>query len=246
MNLTEHLSELRDRILKSLLAVALAFFVCYIFSSDLMALISEPIKPYLKETEGRLIFISPFEKFFSYLWVSLFSGLVLSCPFWFYQIWSFIAPGLYKSEKKWSLIFVISSVVLFFAGLLFVYFIVYPFSFRFLLNFGGEESAYISLKPYLSFFLRTAFVFGLVFELPVLLFVLLKLNIVSIEQLKKARPYAAVAIAGLSAFITPPDIFSMFFMMAPLYLLFEGSLWIGQKFLKEAGDEKSQKTDSDA
>ena len=232
MDFTEHLDELRNRLIKILLAIAIAFVISYFFSSQLMSLISEPIKPYLKNTEGRLIFISPFEKFFSYLWLSLFSAITLSSPFWFYQIWSFIAPGLYKTEKKWSLLFVISSVLLFVSGLLFVYFIVYPFSFRFLLNFGGEESAYISLKPYLSFFLRTSFVFGLVFELPVLLFALLKFNIVRIEQLKKARPYVVVAIAGFSAFITPPDIFSMLFMMAPLYLLFEASIGLGQKVLK--------------
>ena len=232
MNLTEHLDELRSRILKSLIAIGIAFLLSYLFSSQLMALISQPIKPYLSATEGRLIFISPFEKFFSYLWLSLFAAITLSSPFWFYQIWSFIAPGLYKSEKKGALAFVLSSVLLFVSGLLFVYFIVYPLSFRFLLNFGGQETAYISLKPYLSFFLRTSFVFGLVFELPVLLFTLLKLKVVSIEQLKKARPYVAVAIAGLSAFITPPDIFSMLFMMAPLYLLFEASIALASQFLK--------------
>ena len=230
---TEHLTELRNRIIKILLFVTLGFIVSYFISEELLSVISKPIQPYLVATKGKLIFVSPFEKFFSYLWVSLFSGIILSCPFWFYQIWKFVSPGLYKSEKKWSLLFVFLSSLLFLAGILFVYVIVYPFSFRFLMSFGGEEVAYISLKPYLSFFLRTAFVFGLVFEMPLMLFFLLKLNILSIDQLIKARPYVVVCIAFLSALITPPDIFSMFFMMAPLYILYELSIWLGGKFIKD-------------
>ena len=233
LSLTEHLTELRDRIIKALIALALGFIVCYFFSKDILSIISQPIKPYLTATAGRLIFITPFEKFFSYLWVSLFAGFIVSSPFWLYQVWQFISPGLYQKEKKWSLLFVSSSTLLFLSGILFVYFVVYPFSFRFLLSFGGgEELAYISLKPYLSFFLRTAFVFGLVFEMPVILFSLLKLNIIKLDQLVKARPYIVVMIAFLSAMITPPDIFSMLFMMLPLYLLFELSIWLSRTFLK--------------
>ena len=238
LNATEHLSELRNRIIKVLIFLGLAFLVSYFFSAEILSLISRPVRPYLVATEGKLIFISPFEKFFSHLWVSLFSGIVLSSPFWLYQIWKFISPGLYKEERKWSLLFVGSSSLLFFSGILFVYFVVYPFSFRFLLSFGGEELPYISLKPYLSFFLRTAFVFGLVFEMPLLLFVLLKLNIVTAQQLAKARPYVVVSIAFLSAMITPPDIFSMLFMMAPLYILFEASVFLGSKFIKN--EEKNK------
>ena len=231
-SLTEHLTELRVRIIKILLILTGAFVLCYFFSEEILSLISEPIRPYLSATKGHLIFITPFEKFFSYLQVSLFSGIILSSPFWLYQVWKFISPGLYKKEKKWSLLFVGSSTLFFLSGILFVYFVVYPFSFRFLLGFGGNEMPYISLKPYLSFFLRTALIFGLVFETPLLLFTLLKLNIVTVEQLAKARPYVLVGIAFLSAMITPPDIFSMFFMMAPLYFLFEASIFLGRNFAK--------------
>ena len=231
LNATEHLSELRSRLIKILIGLGLGFLISYFFSGEILSLISKPIRPYLTATEGNLIFITPFEKFFSYLWVSLFSGIVLSSPFWLYQIWKFISPGLYKKEKKWSLLFVGSSSLLFVSGILFVYFVVYPLSFRFLLSFGGEELPYISLKPYLSFFLRTSLVFGLVFEMPLLLFVLLKLNIVTVQQLTKARPYVVVLIAFLSAMITPPDLFSMLFMMAPLYILFEASIFLGRKFI---------------
>ena len=233
LNFTEHLTELRDRIIKTLLFVIGGFAVSYFFSGEILHIISAPIRPYLSATAGKLIFITPFERFFAYLWVSLFSGIVLSSPFWLYQIWKFISPALYKNEKKWPMLFVGSSTLLFLSGILFVYFVVYPLSFRFLLSFGENEVPYISLKPYLSFFLRTAFVFGLVFEMPLLLFVLLKLGVVTVEQLAKFRPYFVVCIAFVSAIITPPDIFSMLFMMAPLYLLFEVSLWIGRRFIKE-------------
>ena len=229
LSFTNHLTELRTRMIKVLFCIGLGFLLSYFFSKEILALISQPVRPYLTATKGNLIFISPFEKFFSYLWVSLFSGIIFSSPFCFYQIWKFISPGLYKNEKKWSLLFVILSSFLFLSGILFVYFIVYPFSFRFLLSFGGEEVAYLSLKPYLSFFLRTAFVFGLVFEMPLLLFFLLKLNVLSVDQLLKARPYVVVSIAFLSAFITPPDIFSMLFMMIPLYILFEASILLWKK-----------------
>ncbi|MBC6415034.1 MAG: twin-arginine translocase subunit TatC [Bdellovibrionales bacterium] len=227
---SEHLSELRDRMIKVLICITLGFIVSYFFSEFIISLITKPISPYLSATEGKLIFISPFEKFFSYLMVSLFSSFVISSPFWFYHIWKFISPGLYKKEKKRTLLFSFSSFFLFISGIFFVYFIVYPLSFRFLFNFGGEEIPYISLKPYLSFFLRTAFIFGFVFELPIFLIGILNLNILSPKDLKKARPYVITSIAVLSAIITPPDVFSMLFMMLPLYLLFEISLWIGQKF----------------
>ena len=127
--------------------------------------------------------------------------------------------------------------LLFASGVLFVYFMVYPLSFRFLLNFGGEELPYISLKPYLSFFIRTALAFGLVFETPLVLVTLLKTGLVKTEQLKRARPYALLATALVSALVTPPDIFSMLFMMAPLYLLFELSVLIGKSFVSRETQE---------
>lgn len=231
---TEHLAELRSRILKSLFFIGLAFIVCYFFSAEILSFISDPIRPYLSATQGKLIFISPFEKFLSYLMLSLFSGFILASPFCFYQIWKFISPGLYPKEKSGTLLFVTAATLLFLLGLCFVYFVVYPFSFRFLLQFaGGNELPYISLKPYLSFFLRTSLVFAMVFELPLILFSLLKLNIITVHQLSLIRPYAIVGVALLSAIITPPDIFSMLFMMFPLYLLFEFSIWLGKLLIKD-------------
>jgi len=230
ITLSDHLRELRTRLIKICLAVFAGCLLSWFFGSWILDMVRRPIAPFLTSTEGQLIVLSPLEKFLSYLKVCLFAGVFVSCPYWLFQIWKFIAPGLYKNERYWGRIFIGVGSVLFFCGGAFVYFVVYPLSFRFLLSFGENEVPYISLKPYLSFFLRTAFVFGLVFEMPLLLFASLKIGIVTVEQLAKFRPYFVVCIAFVSAIITPPDIFSMLFMMAPLYLLFEGSLWLSRRF----------------
>lgn len=226
----DHLTELRSRLFKILLILAAGFAGCWFFAGDILEIISRPIKPHLTHTGGKLIFTGPLEKFLAYLKVSLFAGALVSCPLWLFQIWRFVSPGLYEKEKKWPLFFAGAGSVLFCLGAAFVYFVAHPLAFRFLMSFGGDgEAAYISLREYLSFFIRTALAFGIVFELPLALFVLLKAGVLKAETLAASRPYAAVAIALLSAFITPPDVFSMIFMMAPLYLLFEASLWIGRR-----------------
>ena len=232
-SLTEHLKELRDRLIKSLLAVGVGFVICWFVAGWILDIISLPINPYLKGTEGKLIFTSPLEKFLSYVKVSLFSGVFLSCPYWLLQIWKFIAPGLYPEEKKWSRMFVSMGTVLFFSGGAFVYFVVYPLAFKFLMEFGGSgQTAFISLKEYLAFFTRTTFIFSLVFELPLIVIFLIKLNVISVETLTRSRPYMLIGIAVLSAVITPPDIVSMLLMMAPLYLLFEISIIISRRIVR--------------
>ncbi|MGI9548381.1 MAG: twin-arginine translocase subunit TatC [Bdellovibrionales bacterium] len=228
---TQHLRELRDRLIKILVAFFIGFAVSWLFKDLLMELIRQPIAPYLTSTSGKLIFTSPIEKFLSYIKVAFFASLVLSCPYWLLQIGKFISPGLHKAEKKGLLLFVIFGSLLFLMGSVFIYFIVLPLAFQFLISFGGSsELAYISLKEYISFFLRTSLVFGLVFETPLVLVFLIRLKLVSVQQLKDSRPYVVVLIAVLSAFATPPDILSMLFLMLPLYLFYEISIWIGRKF----------------
>ena len=232
-SLGAHLGDLRSSIIKSLWGLVFGFIVAWFFSERAMEIISLPLKDYLTPTNGNLIFISPFEKFNSYLWLSFFLGLLISSPIWIYQIWSFVAPALYKNEKKSFLGLTLLSLLLFLSGTFFVYFLVLPFSFDFLLGNWGNEVPYISIKSFLSFFLRMSFVFGIVFELPLVLFFLLRFQIVTPKTLKKIRPYVIVIIAVLSALITPPDIFSMLFLMLPLYLMFEGGIFLGKFFIKK-------------
>ena len=228
-----HLGDLRSSIIKILLSLFVGFIISLLFSEKAMEILSLPVKEYLIPTDGKLIFTSPFEKFNSYLWLSFFLGLLLSSPFWIYQIWAFIAPGLYKKEKKSPFNPYFFFFLLFLSGTFFVYFLVLPFSFDFLLGAWGNEVPYISVRSFLSFFLRLSLVFGLVFELPLILFFLLKFQIVRPETLKKIRPYVLVGMAVLSALITPPDIFSMLFLMLPLYLMFEGGIFLGSFFIKK-------------
>ena len=171
--------------------------------------------------------------------VSLFAGLFISCPYWLFQIWRFTAPGLYREEKKQAAFFVLAGTALFFTGAAFAYQAVYPLTFKFLMNFGGGgELPFISLKEYTSFFFRTTLVFSLVFEAPLAVIFLTRTGLVSVEALEKSRPYMAVGAAGLSALVTPPDIFSMFLMMGPLWLLFELSLFISRRMALSAGGGK--------
>ena len=224
-----HLGELRSGLIKSFLFISLGFLISWFFCENILDFIRQPIVPFLNSTNGKLIFTNPVEKFLSYLKLSVFSGIVISCPFWLFQIWKFISPGLYSKERKGTFLFVFIGSVLFLLGGIFVYFIVYPSAFHFLLYFGGEnELPFISLKEYLSFFIRTSFMFALVFETPLLIFSLLKLNILSLEKLKSSRKGVFVLIAILSALLTPPDVMSMVFMMIPIYLLFEFSIFTGR------------------
>ena len=226
----EHFAELRSRLAKILLIWALSAGACWLFAGEILEIMGRPIRPYLSHTGGRLIFTAPLEKFLSYLKVSLFGGVMISCPFWLFQVWKFISPGLYRRERKYALVFTAAGSFLFCMGAAFAHFIVYPLAFRFLMSFGGEgEAPYISLREYLAFFIRTAIAFGAAFEAPLILSFLLKAGLLKAETLSSLRPYAVVAIALISALITPPDVFSMLFMMAPLYLLFEISLWTGRR-----------------
>ena len=174
--------------------------------------------------------------------MSLLSGVILTCPFWIYQIWRFIAPGLYENEKKIGIAFIFSGSLLFLAGVSFVYFIVFPMAFDFLINFGGGmDEAMITISDYLSFFTTTTLVFGLAFEMPLILTILGVAGVIDHHFLASKRRYAIVLMGMMSAFFTPPDVISMFAMLVPLALLYEVSI-IAVKFLGRKN--KSEEDDS--
>ena len=221
--LVEHLTELRSRLIQSLLAVVVLAVVAWNFSDFFFSFIRKPILPYLPQ-KG-LVFTAPMDKFMAHLKVSILVGVILACPFWIYQIWMFISPGLYKKEKKLGRYFIIFGTLLFLSGVCFVYFVVYPLAFEFLLNFGSDiDTPMITINDYLSFFITTTLVFGLAFELPLILSVLGLLGVVTKSMLIRLRRYAFVLICVLSAFITPPDVISMVLLVFPLYGLYELSI----------------------
>lgn len=223
--LVEHLSDLRTRVIYSGYALMLATVICYGFSEKIFAFIRKPIAPYLPN--GGLVFTGPMDKFLAHLKLSFTCGVIISCPFWLYQIWLFVAPGLYSREKKYSLSFIFSGSVLFLCGTSFAYFIVMPMAFQFLMNFGGDiDKPMITIDHYISFFLQMCLMFGAAFEMPLILVLLGMMGIVSQKFLKEKRRYAVLGLAVLAAIITPPDLLSMLMMLVPLLGLYEIAVFV--------------------
>ena len=220
MSLVHHLTELRVRLIACAAFFIIFFIICWFFSENILNWIAQPISPYLKQSEGHLIFTAPMDAFLAHIRVALFGALILSFPIFMFHVWKFLSPGLYKKEKIFFIFLHTASTILFFSGILFIYFIVYPLSFNFLMNVGSSM-ALISIKEYLSFFILTTLIFGLLFETPLIILGLVWIGVLNVQQLKRSRRYAIVILAVLSAVVTPPDIISMIFLLLPLYLLYE-------------------------
>jgi sec-independent protein translocase protein TatC len=205
------------------------FLACWGFSEGLFDIIRLPIQPHLEV--GGLVFTGVMDKFLAHLKVSFLGGIILTSPLWIYQIWRFIAPGLYKEEKRYGVVFILSGTLLFLAGVAFVYFVVYPMAFEFLMGFGGEtDKPMITISEYLSFFTTTTLVFGLAFEMPLILTILGIMGIIDADFLAGFRRYAIVLLAALSAIFTPPDVISMGLMMIPMVGLYELSIILVKVF----------------
>ncbi len=221
MSFVEHLEELRWRLLKSLLAVIIMTGLAFFFSKQLMAFIIAPlgeIKLYVTQVTG---------SFYAYLKISFFGGIIAASPIVFYQLWAFVAPGLYPHEKSRLLPLVLISTVLFGVGAGFCYLVVLPIALKFLIGFSGDLlSPIITVGSYLTFAGMLMLSFGLAFEIPVIAFFLGKVGIVSSRFLAKGRPYAVVLILVAGAILTPPDVATQLMLAVPLYVLYEVSIII--------------------
>ena len=234
---TDHLEELRERIIKSFIAVAVGFAVCYGFKEKLFELITRPLIAVMEKGD-QLIFTGLPEAFFTYLKVAFLAGLILAGPVIIYQFWMFVAPGLYKKERRVMIPIVVLSTFFFLGGALFGYFIVFPWGFQFFLSFASDSiKALPSMKEYLSFATKLLLAFGLVFELPIVITFLARLGLVTVPFLRKNRKYAVLIFFVGAAMITPPDVVTQIMMAFPLMLLYEISIWgaivFGQKNTSE-------------
>ena len=225
LSLTDHLGELRDRLIKSAYAIVFMMIVAWNFADKILILITEPVTKYLPN--GKLIYLSPTDMFMAHIKITAMAAVILSCPVWIYQLWKFISPGLYAHEKKYSVVFIGSGVGLFLIGCSFCYFLVLPAALQFLLTFGSDVGqAMLTLSEYLSFFVTMILVFGAAFEMPLVIVILGLFGIVDQKFLREKRRYAVVILAIVSAIVTPPDIMSMLMLLVPLYVLYEVSIII--------------------
>jgi sec-independent protein translocase protein TatC len=242
MPFTQHLEELRKRLIYCAVAVGAGFLASYAFADQIFQVLCRPWLDALpKEQTVKLIATAPHEAFFTYMKVSFLAGLMLAVPVILYQLWRFIAPGLYENEKRAVLPVVFFSSFFFLGGALFGYFAVFPYGFKFFASYATDFiTPMITTREFLTFTTRMLLGFGLVFELPIFAFFLAKLGLITAPLMRRMRKAAVVVIFIIAAAITPgPDIFSQLMMAGPLIILYEASVWIVHVFGRK---EKSPET----
>ena len=239
-----HLEELRKRLIACVVAVGVGFAGGYVFKERLFNILVAPIRPAMPN-DGHLIFTGPTEMFLTQIKVALIGGILLVIPFIFYEIWMFVAPGLYQKEKQAITPLIVLSTILFALGAIFAYLVVLPIAFQFLLGFGSQGAdASVTVEPLISvkegfgFSIKMLFAFGIAFQLPIVIFFLSRMVVVTPDTLSKKRGYAILLVFMAGAILTPPDVISQCLLAIPLMALYEVGIIIS-KF------PKKPKTDSE-
>jgi len=233
-----HLIELRTRLLHSVVALSLVFICLFPWASDLYALLAQPMLAKLPKG-GQMIATDVTTPFFVPLKVALMSAFLIALPYILYQIWRFVAPGLYSHEKRLVVPLIVASTILFFCGMAFAYFAVFPVVFGFITAAAPQGVAVMTdIDKYLSFVLGMFLAFGVTFQVPVAVVLLVRMGLVSVEKLREIRSYVIVGAFVVGAIFTPPDVVSQFMLAMPLWLLYEAGIvvavWVGKGKAKEA------------
>lgn len=233
--LVAHLTELRDRLLRALLAVLVVFICLFPFANEIYSFISEPLRALLPPgssmiaTEVASPFLTPFK-------LTLVMAIFLAVPVILYQLWAFVAPGMYREEKRIAFPLLASSVVLFYAGAAFAYFVVFPLIFAFFTSIGPTDVAVMTdINRYLDFVLKLFFAFGLAFEIPIAAVILIWSGITTPEALAQKRPYIIVGCFVFGMLLTPPDVISQSLLAIPMWMLFEVGVFFG-RFVDRRGN----------
>lgn len=233
-----HLFELRDRVVKSALAIIIVFVSLVYWAPDIFHIFAQPLLKALPEG-GKMIVTDVTGSFFVPMKVTMLVAFLIALPVVMYQIWAFIAPGLYQHERKLILPLVVSSYSLFLIGMAFAYFLVFPSVFNFMASYNAPLGAEMStdIDNYLSFAMTTFLAFGITFEVPVVVVVLVRMGIVPLAKLKEIRPYVIVGAFVISAVVTPPDVLSQLLLAVPMTLLYELGLLIARFYVPKPTED---------
>jgi sec-independent protein translocase protein TatC len=238
----EHLRELRGRLIKALISILPGVLVCYELSGPILNFLTRPLMNVMPQGGGLIATGLP-ETFLIHVKISVWAGLIATSPFWLYQLWAFVAPGLYHRERRAIARLTLATVVLLLAGAAFAYYVVLPIGFTFFLSFGGGDITILPVvHEYLSLVMTLLLSFGVAFELPLLLMFLASIGIIDSKKLSRFRPYALVIIATLAAFLTPPDVISQILMSIPMVGLYELSLFLIRQKEKALARELAEGT----
>lgn len=226
--LVAHLTELRNRLLRAILAVLIVFIALFPFANDIYAFVSRPLRDLLPDSAGMIAtevtspFLTPFK-------LTLFTALFVAMPYVLYQAWAFIAPGMYRNEKRIALPILASSVGLFYLGAAFAYFAVFPLIFAFFTGVAPEGIAIMTdINHYLNFVLKLFFAFGVAFEIPIAALIAIRAGVTTADKLAQKRPYIIVGCFVFGMLLTPPDVISQSLLAIPMWLLFEAGVWAGR------------------
>jgi len=253
MTLIDHITELRKRLLWSFFYIIMIFVICFYFADELFSFLAAPLVNLMDIENGQgFIYTALQVAFFTELKIAFFFAMFFACPLIAIQIWKFIAPGLYNKEKKAFLPFLIATPVLFFAGGSMVYYLISPVAWKFFLSYQNLNTSGVPIRleakmgEYLSLMMRFIFAFGLAFQLPVVLGLLAKANLVTYLSLKKFRKYAIVIAFLAAAFLTPPDPFSQISLALPIIILYEISIYIAKLIQKKKNTENEENEENES